>query len=558
MLKIGSVVDGKYKILNIAGKGGMSIVYLAINEKANKQWAIKEICKKDYRDFDMDKKEIEMMKRLKHPNLPAIVDVIERKDSLLIVMDYIEGRSLEDLVLEYGPQSETLVIHWAKQLCDVLHYLHTRTPPIIYRDMKPSNVMLKPDGNITLIDFGAAREYKPHNYKDTVLLGTRGYAAPEQYRSDGQSDARTDIYSLGVTVFRLLSGKLPEELCPIGQLQPDVSKGIEKILLKCTRILKQERYQSAAELREALERYWEYDESFQRLQKRKLQNFLIPVMLSVVFFVGTFFFAIREYSIKKNNYQAFLEAAANAQTLSEAVTQYRKAITLNPEEEEAYLLILKNVFLEDGMLSMEDGKLLRDILISCDENGVTNEQNLRKNVEGYALFSYEAGIAYFYKYEDKSNKKNAKGYFETASKAEILGEKKQKRAMRLSVISSYYSRIGVMDEAGDEFVTYQDYWNDLTAASEGNLVEEDNERTAMVMYEELLAQIIGKTAEFQSAGIEKTEMLTQIRNIKTHLQTDFVKTEKSVREMLKEELDELWRNVRKAERIVESVYGQTE
>lgn len=181
MLKIGSVIDGKYKILNIVGKGGMSIVYLAMNEKANKQWAIKEIRKKDYCDFEMDKKEIEMMKRLKHPNLPGIADVIEEKESLLIVMDYIEGRSLEDLVQECGPLDEKSVIKWAKQLCDVLTYLHTRTPPIIYRDMKPANVMLKPDGNVMLIDFGAAREYKLTNQKDTVLLGTRGYAAPEQY-----------------------------------------------------------------------------------------------------------------------------------------------------------------------------------------------------------------------------------------------------------------------------------------------------------------------------------------------------------------------------------------
>ena len=163
MLKIGSVIDGKYKILNIVGKGGMSIVYLAMNEKVNKQWAIKEILKKDYRNFDMDKKEIEMMKRLKHPNLPAIVDVIEQKDSMLIVMDYIEGQSLEDIVSSYGPQNEKQVIVWAKQLCGVLHYLHTRTPPIIYRDMKPSNVMLRPDGRVMLIDFGAAREYKTNN-----------------------------------------------------------------------------------------------------------------------------------------------------------------------------------------------------------------------------------------------------------------------------------------------------------------------------------------------------------------------------------------------------------
>ena len=170
MLKIGSVIDNKYKILNIVGKGGMSLIYLAMNEKANKQWAIKEIQRKGFYDFAIDKQEIEMMKRLKHPGLPAIVDVIEQKDSLLIVMDYIEGRSLEDLVLEHGPQSELQVINYAKQICDILHYLHSQNPPIIYRDMKPANVMLRPDGKLCLIDFGAAREYKPGNRKDYARL----------------------------------------------------------------------------------------------------------------------------------------------------------------------------------------------------------------------------------------------------------------------------------------------------------------------------------------------------------------------------------------------------
>ena len=176
MLEIGSVVDGKYKILNVIGKGGMSVVYLAMNERINKQWAIKEVMKNDYRDFSLDKKEIEMMKKLKHSHLPSIVDVIESESSLLIVMDYIEGQSLDDVFAEQGAQSEETVLEWAEQLCDVLNYLHTQDPPIIYRDMKPGNVMLKPDGSLMLIDFGAARGDKSERYNfagDTRICGAR-------------------------------------------------------------------------------------------------------------------------------------------------------------------------------------------------------------------------------------------------------------------------------------------------------------------------------------------------------------------------------------------------
>ena len=213
MLGIGSIVDGKYKILSEIGHGGMSVVYLAINERANKTWAIKEVRKDGTADFATVRQglvaETEMLKKLDHPHLPSIIDVIDRDDSFLIVMDYIEGKSLESLLKHGGAQDPNKVIEWSKQLCDVLGYLHSRTPPIIYRDMKPANVMLKPDGNVMLIDFGTAREYKQASVEDTTCLGTRGYAAPEQFGGHGQTDGRTDIYCLGATIYHLITGHSP-------------------------------------------------------------------------------------------------------------------------------------------------------------------------------------------------------------------------------------------------------------------------------------------------------------------------------------------------------------
>ena len=160
MLEIGSYVDGKYKILNKIGRGGMSVVYLAMNEKANKQWAIKEVRKDGKQDFEIVKQglivETDMLKKLNHPNLPSIVDVIDDKDTFLIVMDYIEGNPLSNYLEEHGAQSQSDTVKWAKQLCDVLDYLHHQDPPIIYRDMKPANIMLKPNGDVTLIDFSIA------------------------------------------------------------------------------------------------------------------------------------------------------------------------------------------------------------------------------------------------------------------------------------------------------------------------------------------------------------------------------------------------------------------
>ncbi len=122
MLEIGSLVDGKYKILNVIGHGGMSVVYMAINEKANKTWAIKEVRKDGKLDFEEVKQgltvETNMLKKLRHNNLPSIVDVIEDEDTFIIVMDYIEGKPLSDAIQEYGAQPQESVIKWAKQLCN--------------------------------------------------------------------------------------------------------------------------------------------------------------------------------------------------------------------------------------------------------------------------------------------------------------------------------------------------------------------------------------------------------------------------------------------------------
>lgn len=216
MLRIGDLLDGKYKILNEVGRGGMSIVYLAVNERANKTWAVKEVRKDGLSDSRAVRRgliaETDLMKKLRHPSLPGIVDVIDSEDSFVIVMDYIEGRSLLEVLKTEGAQPEERVITWAFQLCDVLEYLHSQDPPVIYRDMKPANIMLKPDGTVTLVDFGTAREFKDQaGAEDTVCLGTRGYAAPEQYGSRGQTDARTDIYCLGATLYHLLTGHNPAE-----------------------------------------------------------------------------------------------------------------------------------------------------------------------------------------------------------------------------------------------------------------------------------------------------------------------------------------------------------
>lgn len=423
MLEIGSLVDGKYKILNKVGQGGMSVVYLAMNEKANKQWAVKEVRKDGVLDFESVKQglvaETDILKKLNHPNLPSIIDVIDTEDSFIIIMDYIQGNSLNKALEEFGAQPQNLVIEWAKQLCDVLGYLHSRTPAIIYRDMKPANVMLKPDGNITLIDFGTAREYKEKNLADTTCLGTVGYAAPEQFGGMGQTDARTDIYCLGATLYHLVTGmnpcEPPYEIKPIRDINPTLSSGLERIILKCTQRNPEDRYQSCAELMYALEHYEEIDDLHRKKQKNKLASFIATISLSAVFGVVSLAGFFMAESKKGENYDEILKTAAKTE-------DYYSAIITDPTKTTAYTA-LNEFLVHDFLLTKEEGQQLLKLQTGLEQknaNGYTEREDVLKrletdNPEGYKDVCYEIGESFLFYYDiavDRDRYSNAAKWFE--------------------------------------------------------------------------------------------------------------------------------------------------
>ena len=158
----------------------------------------------------------------------------------------------------HGAQPADKVIEWGKQMCNVLDYLHSQNPSLIYRDMKPANIILKPDGTIKLIDFGIMRTYKRNQSSDTCCLGTKGYAAPEQF-GGSQTDARTDIFGLGMTMFRLVTGinpaEPPYEVKPIRLVNPNLPQGLEYIISKCTQPNPEERYQTCDDLMDDMNNY---------------------------------------------------------------------------------------------------------------------------------------------------------------------------------------------------------------------------------------------------------------------------------------------------------------
>ncbi len=405
MLQIGSLVDGKYKILSKVGQGGMSVVYMAINEKANKTWAVKEVRKDGVLDFESVKQglvaETDILKKLSHPNLPSIIDVIDTDDSFIIIMDYVQGNSLNKALDEYGAQQQELVIEWAKQLCDVLGYLHSRQPAIIYRDMKPANIMLKPDGNVTLIDFGTAREFKEKNLADTTCLGTVGYAAPEQFGGMGQTDARTDIYCLGATLYHLVTGKNPSEppyeMKPIREINPSLSSGLERIILKCTQRNPADRYQSAAELMYALDHYEEIDDKYRKKQKNKLGAFIAMASLAVVFAAGGLGLGIAASKMATDNYAVLLDDAKQSVNYDEKVALYEECISIPnmAGKKDAYIGLIDTYKNDDSVFSSKEATNLTKLIKN-------NKAALKEDPEAYTEVCFETGkmFWYYYAYKD--------------------------------------------------------------------------------------------------------------------------------------------------------------
>ncbi len=262
MLETGEIINGRYEITGFIDKGGMSKVYRARDIVSNADLAIKvAINKEGDAHTAMLGLSVEgnLLKRLSNPHLPKIYDVVENGDDIMIVMDYVEGQSLDKVLAQTGPVPAENVIEWGIQICDVFHYLHTQNPPVIYRDMKPANVVVQPDGNIMMIDFGTARRWKvdANRTSDTMLIGTEGFAAPEQFGGRGQSDARTDIFCLGATMFNLVTNHSPYikpfGITPLGDWNIALKDSkLDRIIQKCTANDPYERYQTAYELKLAL------------------------------------------------------------------------------------------------------------------------------------------------------------------------------------------------------------------------------------------------------------------------------------------------------------------
>ena len=556
MLKVGDLIDGKYKILNEIGRGGMSTVYLAINEKANKPWAVKEVRKNGISNRELVKQslmvEINLLKKLKHKGLPSIVDIIDQQDNYLIVMDYIEGITLENIMQEEGVQPQEKVVDWAIQLCDVLQYLHTRKPAIIYRDMKPSNIMLRSDGSVVLIDFGTAREFKERHVEDTTCLGTQGYAAPEQFGGMGQTDERTDIYSLGATMYRLVTGHNPSEppyeMYPITHWNPRLSTGLEGIIAKCTSKDPKSRYQSVQEVRYALEHYRDLDLDSIRRYRRNLRILLAAGGMTVMLFGASGVSYAAADHMQKDEYAYNLEAGRRSPNKQDSIAFYQKAIQTDCAGEEAYDQLL-TLFTQDGVLDEQEEKVLLQLSISVDKY---LERYKMQNPDGYAGLCYRIGSSYWYYYEHEEKRQaGAVAWFESA-KAGFAGnpEKEQewKRASTYVEIGNFYQRIVPAQISGTDQGMYGEYWNNLRWLKEWNDEAPDRDLVTLRLYREIVTKTLEYAGYLQEDGVPPQEMEDLLNEISQ--QTENMKT--GAGQVLMEEIQELEQALKGAQQMLAS------
>jgi len=293
-LKSGSIVEG-YEIIETIGNGAMSTVYLG--KKDNSYFAIKELISEisstEERKLliNVFHREADILFNMFHPGIPRFYKNFTINEKSYIVMEYIKGINLEDIIKNSTlPFDEQKALNWAIQICEILCYLHNLSPePVIYRDLKPSNIIITEGDIVRVIDFGVARRYDPSKDCDTVRLGTPGYAAPEQCRNKGQSIPQSDIYALGVVLHQLLTlydpSVTPFKLPLVRKLNSVISEQLEWIINKAINPDPKARYIDTGLFRDELLDYYEeyftpftspYSEQLPYIKEKHSLNLTFP------------------------------------------------------------------------------------------------------------------------------------------------------------------------------------------------------------------------------------------------------------------------------------------
>ena len=436
----------QYEILRELGRGGTSVVYLVTDRADGRNYAMKilrEDCGNKPEEYEQKaehlRAEAEVLKALcanglesevlkeicrdeqdtafSHPGIPAFKEcVCDGSGGFAgFVMEYVEGRSLQQILEDGKCYTVRETAEAGLQLCGIMEQLHGQEPPMIFRDLKPANILVRPGGEFVLVDYGAVRKLRKSAATDTMQLGTDGYAAPEQYGGWEQSDERTDIYGIGAVLHHMITGRPPLEtgLRPLGEILGAEGESrqfdeMAKILLRCCMTAPSMRYSSCKELEKALRSVIRL-RTRSRSRERGWKWFVLLVNTAAVCLGLAIVLSALAAGVTTAEYCALIEAAENETTLEGKKEAYQRAAVLRPEDPEAYICFLRDM-VEDYVITEEEKRALDDVLFAgvstgrmwdkASGNEEGNLERMRKKSPGdYADLQMELGKAYFACYE---------------------------------------------------------------------------------------------------------------------------------------------------------------
>ena len=540
MLKENDLVDGKYRVRYSVGRGQMGEVWLADHLRLSQLVAIKEVLSTDAKKDDYDigekeqdrlafellrerlEKESDLLKKLKNDHLPRVLDIIPTEDSILLVMDYIQGRSLQRIMEEDKDKkngfSEEEIFKYAIQLAEVLKYLHNQSPPIIHRDIKPSNIMLDKE-KIYVIDFGTAKEILLDG-QDSRALGTAGYAAPEQYKSHnrpGRSDERTDIYNLGATLFHLATGQEPEPLRvgSVLDIKPELSEPLDKIIRKCTEYKPEERYKDVGELLDDLKDPYSLTKEARENAKKAMTMFLVPAVASLVFLgvgMGT---GIAASKMGFDTYAEKIQEADWTNDYDEKIILLNEAIeTLGQGgREEAYIELIKAYKQNETSIDPSQDPILTQEEESELESCIEQHKNELIESGNYANVCYEMGKANLFHLQygngtnETTNMINAYPWFKRVIDNSDSTSENYRVANLYVNIGEFLQTIGTLIKEGEDKGKYQPFFETINELLNTIAVDRDEAEIVRIQLLEFSRGMLQQyTNGFRRDGVELSQM----------------------------------------------------
>lgn len=510
-LREGDVIAGKYRILKLLGSGGEGCVYLVQHLWTDELRAVK-IYKKDSETRSIH--ELHMMKQIRHPSLPRIIDAEQDNEGFCLVMEYVSGMTLS----EYARKriiSENIFFSACEQLLDALEYLHTGRFPMLHLDVKPSNIIFREDGRLVLLDMGAAMPLNRINEGRSFCRGTAGYAAPEQFDPSGILTERTDLYGFGSTMYYLLHKRKYGE-SSYGCRQKECSalwkKRADHILHSCLQYEAESRPPSAHTVKKQLQKY----KLWKSVRRTILQSAMSMILLiSILFFAWSVPESRNSAMDIQQKYDALLEEAELSGN-TQAFACYKKAVTLCPDHLEAFFHFMNRI-LDDLVFNAEEEEQLLSLLnlqVSFDTGSAFE---MIQGGDSYGELAYHLGIAYWYFYEGSGGRSAAAAWFARAEKNAVENESSEYWASEAAVyarIGSYYEKLGKQKLPGMEEISPVTYWKDLEILSklifQNSKKEKENEAVKKSILEEMTNLLIFDSASLMEGGMQEQTLLDEI------------------------------------------------